>query len=233
MTKKLAEAPRYQTLFLHRCLGGGRNEFTHLKMKYMYYLKSLLVGLSLLSFTTRPVYLVNGKDNSEKQKGLFLSKDDFLQHKLSYAGNCAAGNTKIKLYELFGSSDVVLVLDGKKQTFSKDKVYGYRDCEEMDYRFFKKGAYRILDTTGFYLYSINKLVQGEKIARPQTVYYFSVDGNSPLETLTLENVKKVFAGNASFRYTLDAQFRSDKDLIAYDEQMKTYKIKYLYNQSTK
>lgn len=198
----------------------------------MYYLANLLVGLSLLSFTPRPFSVTNTKD-SGKQLGLYLTNEDFIQRKLSNAGDCSEGKTQIRLQELFGSSEFVLILDGKKQTFSKDKVYGYRDCTAQDYRFFNKGAYRILDTEGFYLYSINKLVQGEKIARPQTVYYFSVDANSPLETLTLVNLKKAFAGNAPFRYGLDAQFRSDKDLIVYDDYLKTYKIKYVYRQPAK
>ena len=98
-------------------------------------------------------------------------------------------------------------------------------------RVYGKSTYKVLDTRGFYLYSINKLVQGEKIARPQTVYYFSVTANSPLQELTLANLENAFAGNAKFRYSLEAQFRSDKELMAYDDLLKMYKIKYLYNQS--
>lgn len=98
-------------------------------------------------------------------------------------------------------------------------------------RVYGKSTYKVLDTKGFYLYSINKLVQGEKIARPQTVYYFSVTANGPLQELTLANLENAFAGNAKFRYALEAQFRSDKELIAYDGLLKMYKIKYLYAQS--
>jgi|SRR5882757_9453733 len=94
-----------------------------------------------------------------------------------------------------------------------------------------KEKFRIIDTTGFYVYSINKLVQGEKIARPQDVYYFSVSADAPLLELTRENLEKVFAGNARFRYALEAQFHSDKQLMAYDPWLKAYKLKYLYHQS--
>jgi hypothetical protein len=101
----------------------------------------------------------------------------------------------------------------------------------MGSRVYGKSTYKIIDTTGFYLYSINKLVQGEKIARPQTVYYFSVTGSGPLQELTVANLENVFAGNARFRYSLEAQFRSDKGLMAYDGALKMYKIEYLYSQS--
>lgn len=96
-----------------------------------------------------------------------------------------------------------------------------------------KSKYTLLDTTGFPLYSINKLVQGEKIARPQTVYYFSVDANSPLQELTLQNLETAFAGNARFRYALEAQFRRDKDLTAYDAYLKTYKVEYVFQQASR
>jgi len=49
--------------------------------------------------------------------------------------------------------------------------------------------------------------------------------------LTLDNLEKTFAGNARFRYALEAQFHSDRQLIAYDPWLKTYKLKYLYSQS--
>ena len=93
--------------------------------------------------------------------------------------------------------------------------------------------FRIVDTSGFYLYSLNKLVQGEKIARPETVYYFSVDGGSPVLELTMENLEKAFAANARFRYSLEEEFRGDSQLMAYDKLLKTYKIKYLYSQALK
>src|SRR5882762_1188231 len=99
------------------------------------------------------------------------------------------------------------------------------------YRTIGKEKFRIIDTTGFYLYRINKLVQGEKIARPQDVYYFSTGPEAPMLKLTLDNLEKTFAGNARFRYALEAHFHSDRQLIAYDPWLKTYKLKVLYSQS--
>ena len=103
----------------------------------------------------------------------------------------------------------------------------------QDFRKVGREKFRVVDTTGFYLYSINKLVQGEKIARPETVYYFSVNRQSPVLELTRENLEKAFAGNAKFRYSMEEEFRTDKELMAYDKLMKVYKLKYLYSQSSK
>jgi hypothetical protein len=102
------------------------------------------------------------------------------------------------------------------------------DCSGQVYRLVGNSRYRVIDTAGFYLYSINKLVQGDKIARPQTVYYFSEKPDGVLWELTLVNLEQVFAANTGFRYRLEAWVRSDKDLIAYDKTLKAYKIKVLY-----
>lgn len=207
----------------------------------MYYLKIFVVGLSLLSFAgqqkTGSAAGVSAGVVDEPSAGLsagiYLSPGDFMQHKLSYAGDCANGDCTIRLHALFGSSTVDMVCNGKKQVFSKDKVYGYRDCKQADYRFFGQSAYQVIDTAGFYLYSVNKLVQGEKIARPQTLYYYSMRSDDAIQELTMANLEKSFAGNTRFRYQLEAQFRSDNDLIAYDGSIKEYKIKYVYSQSSK
>jgi hypothetical protein len=102
------------------------------------------------------------------------------------------------------------------------------DCNGQGNRIVGHSHYRILDTTGFYLYSIDKLVQGEKIARPQTVYYFSKKEDDAVQELTLANLEQAFAANTGFRYRLEALFRSDKELIAFDKTLDMYKIKYLY-----
>lgn len=109
----------------------------------------------------------------------------------------------------------------------------YRDHSGQTYRLLKKAHYRILDTAHFYLYSYNKLVQGEKIARPTTCYYFSQDADSPVMPLTVANLEKAFSGDAAFCYKLHTDFKSDKDLITWIPSLKTYKIKYAYGQSSK
>lgn len=109
----------------------------------------------------------------------------------------------------------------------------YRDHSGKNYRLLHKARYQILDTAQFYLYSYNKLVQGEKIARPTICYYFSQDAASPVLPLTITNLEKAFAGNTAFLYRLQTDFRSEKDLTTWLPSLKTYKIKYAYGQSVK
>ena len=109
----------------------------------------------------------------------------------------------------------------------------YRDHSGQSYRLLVKAHYLILDTAHFYLYSYNKLVQGDKIARPTTCYYFSMDAASPVLPLTIANLEHAFSEDKAFCYKLHTDFRSDKDLITYLPSLKTYKIKYAYGQSPK
>ena len=103
----------------------------------------------------------------------------------------------------------------------------------QEYRQVGKRKYVVVDTSGFYLYSYKMLVQGEKIARPGTVYFFSVNKESPVFELTMDNLETAFASNPKFRYSLEASFHGDKQLMAYDKAINMYKIKYLYSQAVK
>ena len=71
----------------------------------------------------------------------------------------------------------------------------HQDCHAQEYRTIGKEKFRVVDTAGFYIYSINKLVQGEKISRAQDVYYFSVKADGPVEELTMANLESTFAEN--------------------------------------
>ena len=58
-----------------------------------------------------------------KQKiGLYLTAEDYANHKLSYESDGTDGN-KILLHATFGSYKVVVVQNGKKHLFSKRILY--------------------------------------------------------------------------------------------------------------
>jgi hypothetical protein len=196
-------------------------------------LAAVVTALAVLAFS--PALKVPASKESGRNSGLYLTPDDFRHNKLSYAIAPSGGQTRIKIHDgLFGSTTVDLIYEGRKQVFSMDRVYGYRDAKGQDYRFFDRSAYCIADTGGFYLYTNARLVQGEKIARPQTLYFFSVTPATGIQPLTLANLDKAFAGNTRFRYsveTLQGQFGSDAALAAYDGVLNNYKIKFLYAQS--
>jgi hypothetical protein len=190
----------------------------------------MLAGSLLITFAFK-VY----KHQPSGSSGIYLTAQDFYNHKLTYRFNCNSKAGKLKLNEMFGSSRGYIISKGEKHSFDKYKTYGYQNCDNEIYRFFGKDAFRILDTAEFYLYyrylEVEK-VKGKGLVKTDE-YFFSKDGGSLIQLLTAENLKKAFPDNHPFHYAIDSHFRTDQDLIAYDSFGKCYKLKYLYNQSLK
>lgn len=189
----------------------------------------LIIAIVSLSFTRK-----YGEGHFDKG-GLYASSGDFLKHRLTYAFECSAKEGYIHFNGLLGADKGYVMVRGEKHPFSKESVYGYRDCQSHDYRIYLKRAYQILDTAGFYLYyqyEYEQPVYGKGMVKADH-YYFSTTPESKLQRMTLENLKIAFAENTKFQYALDAGFRSDNDLISYDRYLHSYKIKYLFGQSIK
>src|ERR1700676_956391 len=97
------------------------------------------------------------QSNAQKQlKGLYLTSNDYLHHKLSYSTDASSKST-IYIHEFIGRNNVTVITNGKKQLIAKGEIFGYHD-NNHDYRFYNNIAYQIDDTTGFYIYSYEKLI---------------------------------------------------------------------------
>lgn len=158
--------------------------------------------------------------------GLYLTAEDFLNHKLSYESDGSKG-TKIQLRAVFGSHKVVVIQNGKKQFLSKSEIFGYRKGDQ-DYRYFNNSAYHIIDMQGFYIYGNCKLVPAGKGPKDADFFYFSAKTNDEIKPLTLDNLQESFAKNTRFLYAIKGFFRTDNELMSYDTSLKEYKLKYLY-----
>lgn len=64
-------------------------------------------------------------------------------------------------------------------------------------------------------------------------YFFTTGASDVLQPLTLTKLKEAFPNNHPFHDALDATFRSDKELINYDDFHKMYKINHLLMMNTK
>ena len=175
------------------------------------------------------------KSNAQNQSaGLYLTYNDYLNNKLSYTMVDGSSNAnKINLHEFLDGANVTVSSNGKKQVFAKNELFGYHDSNNNDCRFFNKEVYRIIDTTGFYIYTADKLVQQGKGFKAAKVYYFSKKGNDEILTLTPENIAMAFPGNHMFRLMVDAEFKSGVNIGAYDQVSNNYKIKEIYTASLK
>lgn len=64
-------------------------------------------------------------------------------------------------------------------------------------------------------------------------YFFVAQPSDVLQDLTKENLKKAFPENHIFHDALDANFKEDKELTAYDKFHKMYKINWLLKNHVK
>jgi len=160
-------------------------------------------------------------------KGLYLTIDDFKNHHLSYETN-----DKIILNELFATSYLKVVVNGETKTFSKKQVFGYRDSNNEDYRFFKNELYNIILSEPFFVYKHDATTTADanKGNVRKTFYYFSLNGSDELIPLTIANLKKSFPENLKFHDLLDG-IRNESDLVSYDDYRKELKVAYLYKKS--
>ncbi len=173
--------------------------------------------------------------NTAGPGGLYSTYADFKSGRLTYPLDCSSNKDKLKLNELFGSSRGYALVNGEKHYFSKNHVYGYRDCKNRTYRFYNNSIYEVVDTAGFFIYYTFKTEHGPggKGTIKNDVYFFSATGDDALQSLTVDNLKKAFPEKHRFHYDLDAVCRTDKDLTEYDSSLKTYRVKYLFSQSSK
>ncbi len=190
-----------------------------------------MICLGIMVFSARISFAQNG---SATPAGLYETAADFTAQKISYPVNCSDGGDKIKPENFFGSSTGEVIVHGEKHVFDKSKTYGYRSCDNKNYRFYNHQIFEILDTADFCLYYEYKTESVEKgVLLKEKEYFFSAGPQNAIYPLTLTNLDNVFADNPKFRYALNEHFNSGNNLVDYDPYLKMYKIKYLYIQSVK
>ena len=158
--------------------------------------------------------------------GIFLTEQDYKSDKPSV---CLDTKDRIQLNEFFAGKYVTVRCQGQITKLSKNDIYGYR-LQSENFRLFNNEAYKIIDTSGFQLYSRKKLSIKGKGYSHVTKYFYSVGTQKPILNLTIENLLGSFPDQTNFRYSIQNSFYKDGDLMAYDKQAGQYKIKYLYFQ---
>jgi len=189
-------------------------------------IRTAIAAISIVSFAQGTM----AQTEKGTGAGIYMTASDYAGKNISHQITCGSRD-KIKYDYLFNAGRVKVIHDGKAEAFSKKELYGFRDCAGRDYRFINNSAYQLLDTAGFYIYSHTEIMQAKGYQPSVTRYYFSTVSTGPVQALTIDNLEKAFPGNKAFHYMLDMQFKTDRDLVAYDSFLHMYKIKYLFEQS--
>ena len=167
------------------------------------------------------------KDSS----GIYLSAEDFKNKKLSFAIDCRTENHKIRLNDFFGRSFITVIHSKQPYRLYKNKIYGYKTCDESIVRFLEKKELVLLnngESIAIYRYDVAKPPRGKTNV---TNYYFSKGATSPVFRLTISNLKKVYPDNLFFQQELKRLFKYNTELAFYDAIHKMYKLSWVFNYS--
>lgn len=174
------------------------------------------------------ILLLSLRNDALAQKtGIYLTHSDFDSARISIVKK---ENLKYKLSvdNLFNESIVKVVIGDSTFIFDKDSIFGYLDDENINYRFYNKKTYRIINPReGILLYSITTMIN-PKGNQTSINYYFSVTASSAIYPLTKLNLKRAFPNDSNFHELMDMYFNSDADLLAYDSFYNQYKINRIY-----
>ncbi len=162
------------------------------------------------------------KDSS----GIYKTVADFQQRKLSYAINYKTEKHKINDYVLFNDAVIKVKHHDTAYTLQKSETYGYRNMKGQEFRFIDNKEYKIVNPGEpllIYVYQ-HPSHSPKEASKYEPMYFFSTDAASAPQPLTKANLKAAFPNNHKFHDALDAQFREDDELNAYDSFHKMYKL---------
>jgi hypothetical protein len=159
--------------------------------------------------------------------GVYLTAPDFINGKLSYPVYCDEYIPNMQ-EELLGRRHIVILPSGGTYQIDRTNIYAIRCCEGKIVRVYHADCYPIMNPGEQLL--IYKVLQNpaSKGETARIKYYFSKDAASDIVELTLDNLKTAFPDKQDFLRILEAQFRSDEDLYAYDNYHKCFKLSRIY-----
>lgn len=162
--------------------------------------------------------------------GVYKTYEDYKDQKMAYAIDCKTEKHKIKLNEFPNKSFVTVIHNGKPHQIPKDSVFGYQLCDGNFVRFVDNTDYHMVEKGDVWLYK-KLMAKAPKGQTEPNLNFFTIPGNDKPLPLTLENLKKAFPENHKFHDELTAQFKTDKELMAYDSFHKKTKLNHLLEMS--
>ena len=187
----------------------------------------------LIIFLSFSALIISAQKNTTNHAGLYKTEKDYKENKLTYEFDCSSNSDFIQASSLFKFSKVLIKVDNKRYLLLKKDFFGYKNCNNQDYRFFNDKLYHILDTAGFYLYSHLESLPQDRKNNMVEKYYFSHNGSDAITALSIPLLIDSFSTNIKFHYALEHFIGKDKRLSEYDGYAKSYRIKYLYKESLK
>ena len=161
--------------------------------------------------------------------GVFGSAADYEQGRLASPVECVSATRPIAR-DAFTKGQV-LELDASGPTpatqYRKPDVFGFRACDGSDVRLVGGERYRIERATPLYLYERERRVRVRRGSLLVRDYFFSMAAGDSVRPLTLLALKRAYPSNHRFHDLLDLAFRSDDELMHYDDFHHEYRVAHL------
>ncbi|TAE91162.1 MAG: hypothetical protein EAY81_00215 [Bacteroidetes bacterium] len=158
-----------------------------------------------------------------QQKGIYLSAADFNKGIVSFT-QAQHHPYQLKFNGLFNRGILTIHMGDSTFRIHQDSVFGYQDDEGISYRFYHNNIYQVLNPREtLLLYSITT-IRNAKENLVTSQYFFSNSADSAIYPLTKFNLKKAFPLDAHLHEQIDLYFKTDADLIAFDNYYHLYKI---------
>lgn len=182
-----------------------------------------MMGLMLLA--SRMAAQVPDSSNAARS-GIYRSAESFTKGTLELAIDCRAGAHRIDRHQLLSRPYIDIAHDGVRTRINKRDIFGFRDCDGAVVRFVDGKEYAILSAGIILMYARSMMVpSGNREGyRIMPVRYFSLAASDTLIPLTRVALKNAFPANHELRDALDATFRTDDELGAFDGRHGVYRL---------
>ncbi|MCK9219144.1 MAG: hypothetical protein M0P47_03725 [Bacteroidales bacterium] len=175
-------------------------------------------------------------DSKTSKSGLYMTSDDFSKGKLTYETNCLNNRNSIKNSDFDQRKTVRISYHDSTFKLAKSSIWGYRLCNGKEYRIFKNQEFEIIDRSSIIIYQkhyIRNMNPRGNNSSHTISYFFSEKSDSPLKELNLSNLESSFPTNKKFHDLIDLYFKSDEELLIYDDYYKMYRVNHFYFESLK
>lgn len=113
----------------------------------------------------------------------------------------------------------------RERQYTRADVFGFRACDGTDMRFVRGDNLRIIRAPPLYLYEREyQISMGKSGWRRATEHAFSTSARDSVRPLTVDALKRAYPDNHRFHDLLDRAFRSNEELIRYDDFHREYRV---------
>ena len=164
--------------------------------------------------------------SQDSASGIYLTEQDFENRKLSYSNTDDNKNYKIRFNEFIEKPFINIRQNGEKVILFKDDIYAYQKKGNI-VRAHNFKTYNFIERGVIWIYYKDVTISLGKGIKRERQYFYSLSGRDNIIPLTIINLKKSFPEKYAFHNMLDAQFRKDADLRAYNRLERKFQVNHL------